>query len=120
MYNAIDFTDIGSLIVTFSGHGLNCESTGKAVSLVAAGTVGLGTDNDPLAGVVRVYEADNKVGVQVRGAAEVVSDTKLTAGTYVVVDGAGKVKDASTNRSDAYVIDDQKYGADGTVTVWLG
>jgi hypothetical protein len=117
MHNSIDFTDLGNLEITFSGLSLNIESTGKAVSLVAAGTVGFGSEDDPIIGQVQNYESDNRVGVRIRGTAELPAAAKYTAGTRVRISGSGTIKDGGT--SDAIVIDDRHYGADGTLTVWL-
>lgn len=95
----VEFIGIGERFVTYKTHAsITAADVGKAVTLVANATVGLGSSGDPVAGKLIVYEADGMASVQDGGYAEFdgVSGSLPTYNDIVVVNGSGKVITATS------------------------
>ena len=120
MFNAVDFTDIGSHVTTFSGAGLTASMSGKAVTIVAPGVVGLGTNGDILIGkIISANAKGDTFGIQDRGYCELPAATKIPQKTNVTVNGSGSVV-AGSVVALPIVVDNSNFVADGTVCVFLG
>lgn len=75
---------------------LSSSDVGKAVAMVGNNKVGLGTDGDTFVGVLERVEKDGACRVRCFGNVDVPYSGALALGKPLVVDGAGKVKDAGT------------------------
>lgn len=80
-------------ITCYLDTGITVADEGKAVTLVGNNKVGLGDDGDPVYGKLVKVEDDGIGAVEFRGFITLeTTGTAPTAGSIVVVDGAGKVK----------------------------
>lgn len=101
MRGGVSFRGIGIKTATVKlANGIVVADEGKAVTFVAAQTVGLGSDGDPFVGKLIKVEGDGYGTIEYAGFIEVpyvvASTPNTTIGSDVVVDGSGNVKDAST------------------------
>lgn len=93
MSRGISF-DVPPTRITYKAHaGLVAADVGKAVTLVADSTVGLGSDGDPLQGKLVVLEAGYCTVETGPYVSVPYTGTAPTLKSKVVVDGAGNVKD---------------------------
>lgn len=71
----------------------------KAVALKGNNTVGYGTTGDALYGIIKKVEPDGVATVQVKGFVEgvpaITASSGTTLGSFLAVNGAGKVKNAA-------------------------
>lgn len=87
---------------------LSASDVGKAVAMVGNNEVGLGTDGATFVGKLVRVEKDGVGTVECFGNVKVPYSGTMALGKPVVVDGAGKVKDAGTGvngRGFASVVD---------------
>lgn len=119
MNNRVEFEGINFHATTYTGVGLTLASTGKAVTLVAPGTVGLGSDGNYFLGIVTKFESDGNVSVQDGGYCKAPAATKISARTNITVDGAGNVK-AGSAVARPIVVDNKDWATDGKLDVLLG
>lgn len=108
----VQFEEIAAHHTTFKNDPNNAltakDDLGKAVILIANGTVGLGWDGGRIKGILKVVEDDGYVVVQDGGYKEEVGYSTLPAvGDRVVSDGAGKVKPVASGSAvgDHEVVD---------------
>ncbi len=99
----VDFEGIGAEYATFQAAPAIQAAVavsgaayveGKAVTITGNGEVGFGTNGAPLLGKALKYEGDGYLSVQYKGytALPGVRGSLPTAGSFLVVDGAGAVK----------------------------
>jgi hypothetical protein len=120
MHNSIDLSEIGFHATTFSGAGLTASMSGKAVTIVGPGVVGLGTTGHVLLGkIISSNPNGDTYGIQDRGYCELPAGTKIPERTNVTVNGSGSVV-AGSEVALPMVVDNSKYAADGTVCIFLG
>lgn len=75
---------------------LTSADVGKAVAMTGNNAVGLGADGDTFVGVLERVEKDGTARVRCFGNVEVGYTGAIAVGKRLVVNGAGKVKDAAT------------------------
>lgn len=129
------FQGIGEKFVTLKAGTLAATDVGKAVTITANGTAGLGAANNEFFGKVVRYDSDGYVAVQFEGFVEVpyLNDANAPVlGKKVVVDGLGNVRIApeqavNEGGTATYTIVEKGRGIvvslDATnlkATVWLG
>ena len=120
MYNDVAFDSIGMHVTTFSGAGLTTSMSGKAVTIVAPGVVGLGSNGNMLLGkIISSNPKGDTYGIQDRGYCDMPAATKISVHTTVTVNGSGSVV-AGTAYGCPIVVDNRKFVDDGTVVVFLG
>ncbi|MED1954875.1 hypothetical protein [Brevibacillus centrosporus] len=107
MLGGVSNQDVFARTRTFKTN-LTKADVGKAVAMVGNNEVGLGTDGATFAGKLVRVEKDGVGTVECFGNVKVPYSGAMVLGKTVVVDGAGKVKDAGTavnGRGFASVVD---------------
>jgi len=100
MRGGLSFKGVGVKTATFKlAVGITAADEGKAVTLAAADTAGLGAANDVFLGKLVKVEGDGYGTVEYSGFLQVpynpaATPVPPTVGKFVVVDGAGGVKNA--------------------------
>jgi hypothetical protein len=92
----VQFEEIDANFTTYKndpGTALDSDDIGKAVVIIANGTVGLGWDGGRICGILAAVKSDGYVTVQDGGYKEEVPYSSLPAvGDRVVTNGSGSVK----------------------------